>query len=166
MPCHCLFPILFVGYLALCVGVVLGVSLKLSLPVLSAPPIFSTPALPLTVRCRSFLASFCDVLSTPPSASIFSQHAIGFLSAIVILIISFPCFSFGCFFRFCLYLLVFPLLFPCTFSSVCSFYLVVFSFLSFYFLVRFFFPVFACNKALSSQIFFPPMNISAFDPNL
>jgi hypothetical protein len=36
-----------------------------------------------------------------------------------------------------MYLLVFPLLFPCTFSSICSFYLVVFPFLSFYFLYIF-----------------------------
>jgi hypothetical protein len=84
---------------------------------------------------------------TPPSTSVSGQHVIGFLLTVVILIVCFPCFSFGCFF-------VFPLLFPCTFSSTCSFSLVVFSFLSFYFLVCFFSLVFACNKALSSQIVF------------
>jgi hypothetical protein len=49
------------------------------------------------------------------------------------------------FFRFCLYLLVFPLLFPCTFSSVCSFYLVIFPIL----------PVFTCfSIAISLYVFF------------
>jgi hypothetical protein len=155
-----------------------GGSLKLSPLVLSVPLISSAP----TIRFQSFLASHHDVLSTPPSTSVFGQHAIGFLPTVVILIVCFPCFSFGCFsdfaciclffhcyfhvrfllfvpfiwlfFRFCLYLLVFPLLFPYTFSFVCSFYLVVFPFLSFYFPVCFLFPVFACNKALSSQIIF------------
>jgi hypothetical protein len=81
-----------------------------------------------------FLVSSCNVLSTPPSTSVSGQHTIGFLPIIVILIICFLCFSFGYFFRFCLYLLVFPLLFPCTFSSVCSFYFFVRFFLSCFYL--------------------------------
>jgi hypothetical protein len=96
--------------------------------VLSAPSISSAPALPPTVCCQSFLESPRDVLSTPPSALVSSQHAIGFLPVIVILIVCFPCFFFSCFSCFCLYLLVFPLLFSCMFYSVCSFYLVVFPF--------------------------------------
>jgi hypothetical protein len=117
---------------------------------LSVPSIYSVLALLPTVRFRSFLASSRDMLSMPPSASVSGQYAIGFLPLVIILIVCFSYFSFSCFFRFCLYLFVFPLLFPYTFSTVCSFYLVVFPFLSIYFLVRFFFPVFACNKALSS----------------
>jgi hypothetical protein len=147
----------------------LGGSLKLSPLVLSVPLISSTP----TIRCQSFLASHHNVLSTPPSTSVFGQHTISFLPTVVILIVCFPCFSFGCFsdfaciglffhcyfpvrfllfvpfiwlfFQFCLYLLVFPLLLPCTFSSVCSFYLVVFPIL----------PVFACfSIAISLYVFF------------
>jgi hypothetical protein len=139
------------------VSVALGVLLKLSPSILSALSISSAPALPPTVRCQSFLASTRDVLSMPPSASVSGQHAIGFLPAVVILIVCFHRFSFGCFFKFCLYLLIFPLLFPYTFSSVCSLYLIFFfSLFSFYFLVCFFFSffVFVCNKALSSRIVF------------
>jgi hypothetical protein len=85
------------------VGVAFGVSLKFSPPILSVPPIYSTPPLPPIIRCQSFLASPSDVLSMPPSASVFSQHAIGLISAVVILIVCFPCFCFGCFFRFLLF---------------------------------------------------------------
>jgi hypothetical protein len=144
----------FVGCLALCVGVTFGVSLKLFHPVLSAPPIPSAPTLPLTVRCQSFLASPHDVLSTPPSTLISGQHAIDFLLIVAILIVCFPCFFFGYFFQFCLYLLVFPLLFSYTFSSVYSFYLVVFPFLSLFFLYIFSFLFLLCNKVTSSQIVF------------
>jgi hypothetical protein len=122
----------------------LEVSLKLYHPVLSVPPIFSTPALPPTVRCQSFLASPRDVLLMPPSVSVFGQHAISFLPVVIILIVCFPYFSFSCFFFsdfVCIYLFFHLFLL-----------LVVFPFLSFYFLIHFFFLVFACNKVLSSQI--------------
>ena len=97
----------------------LGFSLKLSHLVLSAPLISSAPALLSTVRCRSFLMSPHDVLSTPPSASVSDQNAIGFLPIVVILIVCFLCFFFGCFSDFtCI----------CLFFHVCSFYLVFYFF--------------------------------------
>ena len=138
-------------------GVALGVLLKLSPSVLSAPLISSAPALSPTIHCRSFLASPHNVLSTPHSSSVSGQHAISFLLAVVILIVCFPCFPFDFlffFFDFVYICLFFHCYFLVRFLLFVPFILLFFSFLSFYFPICFFFPTFACNKALSSQIVF------------
>jgi hypothetical protein len=85
-----------------------------------------------------FLVSSCNVLSTPPSTSVSGQHTIGFLPTIVILIICFLCFSFGYFFRFCLYLLFFSItiflyVFFCLFLLFGCFSIVAFLFLCTFF---------------------------------
>jgi hypothetical protein len=151
--CLAILFVWFVGCLALYMGAALRVSLKLPLLVLSAQPISSVPALPPTVRYWSFLASPEDVLSTPHSALVSSQHAISFLPVVVILIVCFPLvFYFFYFFYFAYIRLFFHCYFPVCFLLFIPFIWLFFHFCPFISLYIFSFLFFACNMALSSQI--------------
>jgi hypothetical protein len=140
---HCFFPvwfIWFVGCLAFCVSATLGISFKLSLPVMSVPPISSFPlccspsATSLFLcppRCafnatlRVGFQPACDRL--PPSCH--HPHnllSLFFLWLFFLILPVFACFSIAIFLYvfFCLFFLfgcffIFVLLFPCTFFLSC-----------------------------------------------
>jgi hypothetical protein len=143
---HCFFPvwfIWFVGCLAFCVSATLGISFKLSLPVMSAPPISSFPlccspsATSLFLcppRCafnatlRVGFQPACDRL--PPSChhphNLLSLFFLWLFFFFFLILPVFACFSIAIFLYvfFCLFFLfgcffIFVLLFPCTFFLSC-----------------------------------------------
>jgi hypothetical protein len=101
----------------------------------------------------------------PPFTLVFGQHAINFFPTVVIPIVCFPCFSFGCFSDFACICLFFRCYFPVRFLLFVPFIWLYFCFCPFISLYIFSFLFLLVIRLYLSNCFLP-MSISAFGSDL